>query len=258
MKSQLKLKATQPIALACLLLSLGGCAKFFNPVGENNYDCNRKENPNSPYCHSFRSVDKATSNDVPDSRYDQNMNIADMDRLTGIAPVGETDITKSKTTANNKADTVYTTTHNSDRPVAARQDKEIPVFGYENSTPPDGSPVRVGPVVQRIWIKSFPDSNDMLTSDQVVYKEIEPTHWAGHRTARNAVAGVSSSGLTGAYPHKAVEPVETADPQAGAPTSPGESTNNSSNDNFSQPGTQRRSDETAPTLPDSSGSSMPN
>ena len=73
--------------IASALASLGGCASMFNPIGDNKYDCNRKENPDSPYCHSFRSVERATSNDIPDSRYDQSMSIAEIDKLTGIAPV---------------------------------------------------------------------------------------------------------------------------------------------------------------------------
>ncbi len=222
------------IYLMLISLSLTGCASMFNPIGENKYDCNRKENPNSPYCHSFRAVEQATSNDVPDSRYDQKMNIADTDKLTGIAPI------------NNSSST---TTHDNQRSISPIT--TLPTVS--NTAFPAGTPVRIAPVIQRIWIKSFNDKNDMLTSDQVVYKEVVPPHWAG-QTPNQITPGASLGGLPGAYPHKPTAlPVTSTSTVAPLV----QSEQRIDNASFSQPGSQAPVGETGSALPDISATTMP-
>lgn len=231
MKNQF-LKNCAALLIFALALSLSGCAKWFNPMGDNKYDCNRKENPDSPYCHSFRSVEEATSNDIPSSRYDEKMSIEEADRRAGIAPKKS----KSKKNSRNSKDNEGGETHQFD------------VDGTKTgSALPKGSPIRVGPVVQRTWIKSFDDNNDILISDLYVYKEVVPTHWAG-RMPGNGYQGAASGGMTGAYPHKPI-PATTA-PQI-TNNEPGQSAANS---DFNQPGTSN--DEPVPR--DVSDTSMPN
>jgi len=219
------------------LTNFSGCVNMFTPVGDNKYDCNRKENPDSPYCHSFRSVEKATSIDVPDSRYDQQMSIADVDKLTGIAPINHTQSTETKNVQQSSVSTV------------------LP-HQVVNAALPAGTPVRVGPVVQRVWIKSFDDGSDMLTSDQVIYKEVVPTHWAGQAPVQSSQY-VTSGGLPGAYPHKPVVPTSSL---LGAPPSDlmsAQSTKRDNNTSFNQPGTPTPVSETVPMLSDIS-TTMPN
>jgi hypothetical protein len=118
---------------------------------------------------------------------------------------------------------------------------------------PDGSPVRIGPLVQRVWIKSYNDKNDMLTSDQVVYKEVVATHWAGQAPIQGS-QGTITGGMPGAYPHR---PAEQPAPLL---TTPGllQTDKKDSNTNFSQPGSQSQNGETAPELSDNNSKSMPN
>ena len=71
---------------AVATFTLSACTSLLTPLGSDKYDCNRKENPASPYCHSFRSVADGTNTPMPDSRYDAAVRIADVDQLAGIAP----------------------------------------------------------------------------------------------------------------------------------------------------------------------------
>lgn len=88
----------------------------------------------------------------------------------------------------------------------------------------DGVPVRVGPVVQRVWIKRFVDGNDLITSNVVVYKEVIPNHWAGFKPNESQY-GVAA----GAFPHKAVET------KLSAPVL-NQDSKQEQNNNFNQPG----------------------
>ena len=220
-----------------ILATLSGCADWFTPIGENKYDCNRRENPDSPFCHSFSSVEKATSNDVPETRYDEKMSIAETDKLTGIAPVNKTE--NNGKTSNNSL------LSGTQQPIGS------PTVQISSTALAPGTPVRVGPIVQRIWIKSFDDNNDMLISDQIVYKEVVPTHWAGQSSPIQSTQGSTSGGLPGAYPHMPVAPPATTRSQSPAQS---EKIDNTS---FNQPGTEVPASETAP-LPDSSVQTMPN
>ncbi len=219
-------------------VSLAGCANIFNPVGENKYDCNRKENPDSPYCHSFKSVEQATTKDVPASRYDEQMSIEDIDKLTGIAPVKKSENT-DKNSVSNQNIFVFAV--------------DSPVSG---SSLPAGTPVRVGPVVQRTWVKSFNDKNDMLTSDQVIYKEVVPPHWAGEIASRTT-QGITAGGLPGTYPHRPAAPSPPLLNTSPVPASD-HTDRNESNTSFIQPETQVPVSETASALADNSVQSMPN
>ena len=238
MKLTIQNKTIKYILVLSAILNIYGCssvANIFNPVGENKYDCNRKENPNSPYCHSFRSVEKATTNDVPDSRYDELMSITETDKLTGIAP------TKNYERANGKGEShliFNSNTQNSD-------DNKY----KKSSSLPKGTPVRVGPIVQRTWIKSFTDKNDMLISDQIVYKEVAPTHWAGqsiNKEKKNSNPGI--------YPHKPiVSPILLNNNSA--PEIQAE--HKTDNADFNQPASQNSGTGTGIALPEVSAT-MPN
>ncbi len=143
----------------CVLLLLQGCAAQMNPVGEVKFDCNRRQDAKSPYCRSFRSVDASTAGEIPQSRFDKEFNMEELDRLIGINPDEDT---KPQATSNAKKP----------RPV-------ILPHQVRQEPPLTGAPIREGPVVQRVWVKRFVDGNDVLTENTVVYKEIRGNRWAG-------------------------------------------------------------------------------
>lgn len=177
------------LALATVSV-LQGCASALTPLGENYYDCNRKENPASPYCHSFKSVESATTGTLPPSRFDQAMSVADHDRLTGIAP-----------TVGGKPGAAPLVPGAGTMPGAAIARAD----GVGVAAPSlEGLPVRVGPVVQRIWVKRFVDDNDLLVGETVIYKEIVGSHWLGFDGS--AGSATSSGKTSGAYPHRPADP----------------------------------------------------
>jgi conjugal transfer pilus assembly protein TraV len=156
--------------LVVLVSTLGatGCAQLLTPLGAENYDCNRKENPASPYCHSFRAVADGTNAPIPDSRYDAAVKLEEADRMNGIAPAAPAGVDGAPK-----------------RP--ARPDDEAPVQRGLTAPirptgpilPPDGSPVRVAPLVQRTWIKRHVEQGDRLVGSTYLYKEVTRGHWQG-------------------------------------------------------------------------------
>ncbi len=202
----------------CILIVLQGCAAQMNPVVEVKFDCNRRQNAKSPYCRSFRSVDASTAGEIPQSRFDKEFNMEDLDRLIGINP---DDDTKSEATAKGKKP----------RPsILPHQVRQEP--------PLVGAPIRKGPVVQRVWVKRFVDGNDVLTENMVVYKEIRGNHWAGFDGQLTSPIGDQRT-----YPRRPMEVSPTAVSNAipqdaqriqGAPSS-----------DFNQPGSNSEQSESA-------------
>ena len=173
--------AVRRTAIVVGVLTLSACSSLFNPIGDNKYDCNRKENPNSPYCHSFKAVEASTTADLPDSRFDKEVKISDVDKLTGIAP-------------DRKARPANMPTSEAVAAIATRLPHQV-----HAPVSLDGLPVRQGPVIQRILIKRYVDANDVLTEDTVVYQEVVPTHWSGFDVQTSY-----QSGNAMAYPHRPV------------------------------------------------------
>jgi conjugal transfer pilus assembly protein TraV len=219
-----------------IAIATAGCSSVLTPLGENHYDCNRKENPDSLYCHSFRSVESATAGAIPDSRYDEQLNISEHDKLTGIAPTSA-----GKAGQKDTSDSSLSSTHN-DNAIVPHQ---------LGGTHLDGLPVREGPVVQRVWIKRFVDSQDLLTSDTYVYKEVVPTHWSGFD-----VNYQQQGSFSGIYPHKPAAPVAgkllTAQKSNSDLKAP-------AHNDFIQPGPkQSESGETATAPAENGANTMPN
>lgn len=180
-----KFVITAAISFATLA-GLQGCASSFNPVGESKFDCNRKQDPSSPYCKSFKAVEASTRGDVPQSRFDKEFTMSERDRLLKIAPDDET-------VAPTQGQ--YTNGQPSTAPAPAPAKVILP-HQVRTNLPLDGQPVREGPLVQRVWIKRFVDGNDVLTENVTVYKEIRANRWAGfEKTAQ-------SQPTAQAYPHR--------------------------------------------------------
>jgi conjugal transfer pilus assembly protein TraV len=142
---------------ALIILATTGCTSLLTPLGSENYDCNRKENPSSPYCHSFRSAADGTNTPLPDSRYDAAVKISEVDRLVGIAP----DAVAPSSAAPVPRDLIP----------APRQPA--------STAPAEGSPVRVAPLVQRTWVKRHLEQGDRLVGTTYLYKEVTRGHWQG-------------------------------------------------------------------------------
>ncbi|OYU42281.1 MAG: hypothetical protein CFE44_24860, partial [Burkholderiales bacterium PBB4] len=178
-----------PASIAAITCLLAGCAAQMNPVGEAKFDCNRRQDSRSPHCRSFKSVDASTNGELPNSRFDKEFKVSDLDRLYGIDP-DEVVVEKPKST-----------------PAKAALPHQ-----RRNEPPLAGSPVREGPVIQRVWIKRFVDGRDLLTENTVVYKEIKGTKWAGF----DAV-GTDNMADAKTYPRR---PPEAIPPSTGAMRDP--------------------------------------
>lgn len=210
------------ISLAALIATvalLQGCASAFNPVGESKFDCNRKQDPKSPFCRSFKSVEAATAADLPKSRFDQEFTLSENDRMTGIAP----DEDKSTPPNQNISKTILPHQANYGKPIA-------------------GAPVREGPVIQRVWVKRFVDGDDLLTENTIVYKEIRGTRWAGFDAA-----STGKSGQLRNYPHKTPAPTPATRLQSKDVEKPQDTTD------FKQPGDNLSWQEETATSPAASG-----
>lgn len=232
------------------IISMTGCASLFTPIGDNEYDCNRKENPKSPYCNSFKSVDEATSESIPPTRYDVNADIRAYDEMTGIAPTespdGGDNTTHSERTSRDEPlkdiDDLVNSAKNKSKSAAMDNKKTLQEQPIEQLHPrkgtalPSGTPVRVAPTIQATWIKSFVDEDDSLIGEQTVYREITPSHWEGHEDTQGVTDNttVSYSTKKRAYPHLKTQdlPVENTDVAQPQRTT-------KAND-FSQPGTMSR------------------
>ncbi|UVA77165.1 TraV family lipoprotein [Pandoraea commovens] len=197
---------------------LAACSSAFNPIGTNTYDCNRKQDPSSVYCRSFRAVEASTNGELPDTRFDKEMEFSAYDKATEIAPVTSGAESPLKSGSGN---------------VLMTGSSGLPHLGTLQPPQQDGAPVREGPVIQRTWIKQFVDANDVLTADTVVYKEIIPTRWAGFN-------GGDPTGMQrGLYPHRAAETKQSSNvrPSTEPSVEPTQQTN------FIQPGAQTPVDE---------------
>lgn len=175
---------TSPTALRCarslltavaglVLLTLSACTSLLTPLGSDKYDCNRKENPASPYCHSFRSVADGTNMPMPDSRYDTAVRIADVDKLAGIAPpavVGASGSSDASAHVERSTADILAAAG----PIATRAPRQQGKTG-----PTDASPVRVAPLVQRTWVKRHVEQDDRLVGSTYLYKQISQGHWDG-------------------------------------------------------------------------------
>lgn len=176
----MKLFATA--SAAGMVVVLSGCASFFNPVGENKFDCNRRQGGNSEYCKSFKAMNASTDAPLPESRFDGRFSWADYDRAAGMAPVNGT----------------------KEKPAAIAQPQPMVANGQVGnlvrSVTSGGTvrPVRLSPVVQRVWVKQFVDSNSDLHGETVVYREVIAARWAGYESDEKAA---NSAGMRSNYPH---------------------------------------------------------
>lgn len=177
-----------PIAVALL----SGCASSFNPIGESKYDCNRKQDPSSFYCRSFSAVEASTNGALPETRFGTPFRIEDQDARQNIAPTqgGQNSAQLS---------TNYGVTGTPAAPTAAVV-TPIVLPHQVRSAPLEGSPVRNGPVIQRVWIKRHVTADDALVESTIVYKETQAPSWAGFKPA---TAGARGDSAVAPYPRRA-------------------------------------------------------
>lgn len=223
-------------------VSLAGCVNMLTPIGENKYDCNRKEDPDSKFCHSFRAVDQSTAGALPESRYDTLINFNEYDRLTGIAPPAASSPPNSGGSAEVKA---VQWKGLSGEQTSGNAPAKLPLPHQVGDTSRiEGLPVRIGPIVQRYWIKSFTTADDSLVQSTVVYKETVPTHWAGFPVSNKLKQSSNTN-----YPHR---------PQENTKIAPVPSQDQSRAGNgFIQPTTQQNTQKNPATPPAGENGSTP-
>jgi len=164
------------VASVPAILTISGCTAMLTPLGAENYDCNRKENPASPYCHSFRSVANATNSDIPDSRYDTAVRISDVDRLAGIAPPA------AEVSHDATPPAAATTFQGAQQLRPEHTQGAIVGLGVQH----EGTPVRVAPLVQRTWVKRHVEQGDRLVGSTYLYTEVTRAHWQGYAESSGA------------------------------------------------------------------------
>lgn len=189
--------------------SLTGCSSMFTPMGDDKWDCNRKQDPNSPHCRSFKAVESGTSGPLPASRFDREFNLSEVDALNKIAP--EPSRKQGNTTQVN-----------------------LGALPHQRIIAPSiaGLPVREGPVIQRTLIKRWVDDNDALNEGSVVYREIRGNKWAGFSAANRIQDGGINPNI---YPHREEDPPSSEDEKSG--TKLKATPTQAQQQNFSQPAT---------------------
>lgn len=142
----------------------------FAPVGQSNFDCNRQENANSPYCRSFKAVLNGANPPLAPTRFDLRANQQEYEKMAGIAPTGEQ---------------VEQPAPRRSSAIAQTRPQLLPHFGASQEDSHgnakrtvEGSPVRQAPVLQRAWIKRHVEG-DTLVDDTEVTWEIAPSKWLG-------------------------------------------------------------------------------
>lgn len=189
---------TQKLILGFFALaSLAGCSSFFTPVGENKFDCNRRQGGNSEYCKSFKAMNKSTDAPLPDSRFDSSFSMSDYDKAVGIAPDSAKTL-RSDTPQSQPNQTVYV-------------NGTLPSSRSGGQASGVSRPVRMAPVVQRTWIKPYVTGGDMHGA-ALVYREIIPARWAGFEDGASSSVGNALSGSR-VYPHYLPASVEEPKPR---------------------------------------------
>ncbi len=181
-----------------LIQSLTGCASWFTPVGTDTFDCNRRDDPGSPHCRSMRSVDDSTEGTIPSTRYDKKFSMSQVDELNGIS--------QEKNLPSAKAQTQTTA------------EQRVRKSDRSDSLETAGMPVRMGPVIQRVWIQKFKTDNDTLVQDTYVYREVQGTRWSGFNDSGSPAFEGKAVQI---YPHKAIREESLSSISSGVQTATG-------------------------------------
>ena len=169
-----------------VLATVSGCS--FAPIGENRFDCNRKDNPNA-YCRSIKALERSTQGELPETRYEKQFNMQDYDRAYELNDT----VQKKSLPLQLGIETLS----------VKKSYSALPPYPMGGEEILKGAPVRVAPVIQRVYIKSYVDADDMLIQDQIIYKEIARSKWTGFEGGSSPKSGVNlSDGLL--QPHRQV------------------------------------------------------
>ncbi len=188
--------------IAGLLAAVGlvGCS-VLRPVGQENFDCSGK-NSTDPYCRSIRGVDRSTVDAIPDTRFDKPFDYMSYSRYHGDLDDGDTGGSKGKQAAK-------------PRDIASQLPHEI----WPPGPPIQGAPVRTAPVIQKIWINRYVDSNDTLHQPTEIYQEVVGARWVGAAApAKRPASAVSAH----PYPFKPAGEGAEAERQKHPATAPQE------------------------------------
>lgn len=163
------------LLLPPLCASLFACS-VFRPVGQENFNCNGKNSTN-PYCRSIKGIDRSTQGNIPDTKFDTAFNYEDYDKYSGDYVDTQGKPTKEAT-------------HYAKSGVLPHE------IGGSNNAPIVGAPVRMAPVVQKIWVNRYVDGQDKLHQPVEVYQEVIGSRWSGVASGQNYQAEDGR-----AYPH---------------------------------------------------------
>jgi conjugal transfer pilus assembly protein TraV len=179
--------------IAGLLVAFGlaGCS-VFRPVGQENFDCSGKKSTD-PYCRSIRGIDRSTVGSIPDTRFDKPFDYMSYSRYHGDLDDSEIGGSDGKRAAKPQS-------------IADRLPHEI----WQPGPVIQGAPVRAAPVIQKIWINRYVDSNDKLHQPTEIYQEVVGAQWVG--AAAPAKRNASSTGAN-PYPFKPAKDGTAGDSQ---------------------------------------------
>ena len=171
------------------LISLSACS-VFRPVGQENFDCNGKKSTD-PYCRSFKGVDRSTTGEIPDTKFDAAFNFVDRDKYMGDYVDNNGKPTKEAAQA------------------AANGTLPHEINSVGSSIVP-GAPVRQAPVVQKIWVNRYVDGSDKLHQPVEIYQEVIGSRWSGFVPGQQSKA---NNGEERIYPHYPDKKTNAGSPQ---------------------------------------------
>ncbi|TXT28269.1 MAG: hypothetical protein FD131_3222 [Rhodocyclaceae bacterium] len=181
-------------------VSAAGCS-VFRPVGQENFDCSGKKSTD-PYCRSIRGIDRSTVGAIPDTRYDKPFDYLSYSKYHGDLDDNDANASEGKTTATAKAKSTNLLPHEIGQPGPVIQ----------------GAPVRAAPVIQKIWVNRYVDTNDKLHQPTEIFQEVVGARWVGAAPAKRATSSAAgNTGSTNPYPFKPAKDASSADIKGATP-----------------------------------------
>lgn len=185
-------KLSHHLVIGLLLTINAGCS-VFRPVGQENFDCSGKKSTD-PFCRSIRGVDRSTVGAIPDTRYDKPFDYLSYSKYHG--DLDDNDANEGKTNATTKVERTNLLPHEIGHPGPVIQ----------------GAPVRAAPVIQKIWVNRYVDTNDKLHQPNEIFQEVVGARWVGAAPAKRATSNTAiSTGSSNPYPFKPAKDTSAAD-----------------------------------------------
>jgi type IV conjugative transfer system lipoprotein TraV len=204
-------KLSHHLVIGLLVAVTGAGCSVFRPVGQENFDCSGKKSTD-PFCRSIRGVDRSTVGAIPDTRYDKPFDYLSYSKYHGDLDDNDANASEGKTNATAKVKSTNLLPH------------EIGQAGPVIQ----GAPVRAAPVIQKIWVNRYVDTNDKLHQPTEIFQEVVGARWVGAAQAKRATSSAAgNASSSNPYPFKPAKDASSVDggatPAAGledTPTAP--------------------------------------